>query len=115
MLAFAGLGRPEKFFATLAAAGIDVRHTVSFADHHRFTAGEIAALTGRAAADGLALVTTEKDAVRMPSCAAADVLAVTLEFGDRAIERLLARTFDGRWALGSDRGTIGPAGAQTND
>ncbi len=66
LLAFAGIGRPEKFFATLRDAGLDLVATRSFADHHPFTDAEIAALRADAAAAGLALVTTEKDAARLP-------------------------------------------------
>jgi tetraacyldisaccharide 4'-kinase len=66
ILAFAGIGRPEKFFATLRAAGLDVVATRAFADHHPFSEAEARALAGEAQASGLTLVTTEKDAVRWP-------------------------------------------------
>lgn len=63
VFAFAGIGRPEKFVASLKEAGAVVTGTRFFADHHPYRAAEIAAL--RAAADGAALVTTEKDLVRL--------------------------------------------------
>ncbi len=44
VLAFAGIGDPQRFFATLRASGIDVAATRSFADHHPFTADEVAQL-----------------------------------------------------------------------
>jgi len=65
VLAFAGIGDPEKFFTTLVAAGIDVAEQASFPDHHRYTAAEAADLIARAQAEGLMLVTTEKDVMRM--------------------------------------------------
>ena len=65
VLAFAGIGDPEKFFATLAASGIDAAERVSFPDHHRFTAAEAQDLVARAQAAGLMLVTTEKDLARL--------------------------------------------------
>jgi tetraacyldisaccharide 4'-kinase len=65
VLAFAGIGDPEKFFATLEAAGVAVAERVSFADHHRYTAAEARALLARADADNLMLLTTEKDLVRL--------------------------------------------------
>ena len=65
VLAFAGIGDPEKFFATLADAGIAVAERVSFPDHHRYTAAEAQALIARADAENLVLLTTEKDLVRL--------------------------------------------------
>jgi tetraacyldisaccharide 4'-kinase len=85
VLAFAGIGDPDKFFATVAAAGIDAPRRRAFPDHHRFSAEEAAALVMQAEHDGLELLTTEKDHFRMTgdaACAAlwarAHVLPVTL-------------------------------------
>jgi tetraacyldisaccharide 4'-kinase len=74
-LAFAGIGDPEKFFATLAAAGIDVAEKAGFPDHHRYTAAEAADLIARTQAKGLMLVTTEKDLMRMAGEPQLDALA----------------------------------------
>src|SRR5262249_2695899 len=63
--AFAGIGDPEKFFATLADAGIALAATRGFADHHRYTRAEAMALCDVADCDGLVLVTTEKDRMRL--------------------------------------------------
>ncbi|HEX2727009.1 MAG TPA: tetraacyldisaccharide 4'-kinase [Beijerinckiaceae bacterium] len=98
VLAFAGIGRPEKFYATLAACGADVVRTRSFPDHHPFAAAEIGALVAAAAAENLAPVTTEKDLVRIAglSHAASDAeriqaLPVRLAFEDaRALRELMA-------------------------
>ena len=65
LFAFAGIGRPEKFFATLRAAGADVVGTRGFADHHRFSAGEFAAVLKAAERLRADPVTTPKDAVRL--------------------------------------------------
>ena len=65
LLAFAGIGDPEKFFATLADAGVSLAATQSFPDHHRYTRAEAQALCKQAEHDGLILVTTEKDLVRI--------------------------------------------------
>jgi tetraacyldisaccharide 4'-kinase len=67
VLAFTGIGDPEKFFATLREAGVSVRGQRSFSDHHRYTRAEAAALTREAAQQGLTLITTEKDATRLRS------------------------------------------------
>lgn len=66
VLAFAGIGRPEKFFATLEALGARIAERVPFADHHPYRPAEVAALIERAAALGALPVTTAKDAVRLP-------------------------------------------------
>jgi tetraacyldisaccharide 4'-kinase len=65
VLAFAGIGDPDKFFATAAAAAIAVAERRAFPDHHRFTAEEAAGLIMQAEHGGLALLTTEKDRARM--------------------------------------------------
>jgi tetraacyldisaccharide 4'-kinase len=65
VLAFAGIGDPEKFFATLRGSGIEMGASVSFADHHRYRRHEASDLIERAERAGMTLVTTEKDLVRM--------------------------------------------------
>jgi tetraacyldisaccharide 4'-kinase len=65
VLAFAGIGDPDKFFATLSEAGIDVRARRAFADHHRYNASEAAALLAQASREDLLPVTTEKDLARL--------------------------------------------------
>jgi tetraacyldisaccharide 4'-kinase len=65
VLAFAGIGNPDKFFATLTEAGITVAERRSFPDHHRYRRSEAKALMAQAQADNLMLVTTEKDHVRL--------------------------------------------------
>jgi tetraacyldisaccharide 4'-kinase len=89
VLAFAGIGDPQKFFATLTEAGVALAATRSFADHHRYTRREAAALCEEADRDGLALVTTEKDLARLsgeeqPLSARAGALPITLVFEDEA-------------------------------
>jgi len=65
VLAFAGIGHPDRFFALLRAQGIEVARARAFPDHHPLTRQEIAALHEEAARDGLGLVTTEKDMARL--------------------------------------------------
>ena len=65
VLAFAGIGDPQRFFKTLRASGINVVSEKVFADHHAFSRGEIEALFAQATRDALTLVTTEKDLARM--------------------------------------------------
>jgi tetraacyldisaccharide 4'-kinase len=66
VIGFAGIARPEKFFATLMANGARLVERKSFRDHHRFTGKEATALIQEASAKACMLVTTEKDWARLP-------------------------------------------------
>jgi tetraacyldisaccharide 4'-kinase len=66
VFAFAGIGRPEKFFSSLRDLGCTLAQTREFADHHPYTRGEIEAILRDAAQAGAKPVTTEKDLVRIP-------------------------------------------------
>lgn len=69
LFAFAGIGRPEKFFHTLRDLGGHLSTTQSFADHHAFTALELEKIRQLASSktrEPQTPVTTEKDAVRIP-------------------------------------------------
>jgi tetraacyldisaccharide 4'-kinase len=65
VLAFAAIGDPDKFFATIAAAGIEAPIERGFPDHHSYRADEAAALLAEAGRHGLGLLTTDKDLARM--------------------------------------------------
>lgn len=92
-LAFAGIGRPEKFYATLRNLGAEVVAIRSFADHEPFETRVLARLEAEAVAAGAQLVTTEKDAVRLPPDVRRNVLVlpVRLELEDwQPVESALA-------------------------
>ena len=102
VVAFAGIGRPAKFAATLAACGADIADFVPFPDHHPFTPDEAADLLARAAAADADLVTTAKDAVRLVGgqgplarlAAKAHVVDVGLVFVDEThLMRLVAGAY----------------------
>ncbi|MBX3596062.1 MAG: tetraacyldisaccharide 4'-kinase [Rhizobiaceae bacterium] len=65
VLAFAGIGHPQRFFDALAHAGADVVQTRVFGDHHPFKPAELQELEREASSARLQLVTTEKDAARL--------------------------------------------------
>lgn len=65
VLAFAGIGDPEKFFSTLAEAGIEAMGEESFPDHHAYTLADAERLLARADAGRLVPLTTEKDMARL--------------------------------------------------
>ncbi len=86
VVAFAGIGRPDKFFETLGDIGCDIRAAHAFADHHTYTRADLDRLRRQAELEGAQLVTTEKDAVRLPSghLDAVATVAVTLVWDDAA-------------------------------
>ena len=79
VLGFCGIGRPEKFDATLRDLGLNVVDLHPFDDHHRYRPDELARLEADAVAAGATLVTTEKDYVRLPTDFAAKVRVVPIE------------------------------------
>jgi tetraacyldisaccharide 4'-kinase len=94
MVAFAGIGRPSKFFQSLRDFGANLLATKGFADHHVYAAGEIARLRAKARALNAELVTTEKDFVRLTRTEREGIRAMPVRavFDDpAALERLLDR------------------------
>jgi len=96
-IAFAGIGRPGKFFATLSALGAEVVATYEFADHAPYTDAILQRLQAEAKAKSAQLVTTEKDVARLPVDFRRNVLTlpVRLVFNDReavktAVQEVLA-------------------------
>lgn len=65
ILAFAGIGRPEKFFQTLRETGAEIVDTISYSDHHVFNDADALHLLECAKKLDAALFTTEKDLVRI--------------------------------------------------
>jgi len=86
VVAFAGIGRPEKFFETLEKLGATLIETRAFPDHHIYTAAEVARLKATARGKDALLMTTEKDFVRLTTAERQDMryLPVRAAFEDPA-------------------------------
>ena len=89
VVAFAGLARPDKFFASLRALESRLVAAVPFPDHHNYSAADLAALRERARATGTVLATTAKDHVRLPTDIRATVLRVDGRLVFAAPDRVL--------------------------
>lgn len=97
LIAFAGIGRPSKFFETLQDLQAELIGTAEFPDHHPYRDSDLAPLITKAERAGASLITTEKDALRLPQglATAVEVLPVELVFSrPAALDRLLDSLFD---------------------
>lgn len=99
-IGFAGLGMPQKFQDTLNNAGLDLRAFYGFPDHHPYEEADLRPLLKEAREKGAKLITTEKDAIRLPTSLQADdramisVLPVHLTFqNDSDVVKFLKTKF----------------------
>jgi tetraacyldisaccharide 4'-kinase len=97
LLAFAGIGRPEKFFKALANEGGQLAGTKAYPDHHDFSRNDLRQLKSMASTAGAQLITTEKDWVRIPAAERDGLLSwpVRAKFAEPArAAALLAQALD---------------------
>ena len=96
-VAFAGIGLPEKFFATLRSLGVIVLAEHPFPDHFMYARGDVDRLISEARSQAATLVTTAKDYVRLPEDAAKEVavLEVVVDFENLDLpSKLIARALN---------------------
>jgi tetraacyldisaccharide 4'-kinase len=67
LLAFAGIGRPARFFASIEAIGGQIAKKLSFADHHPYSQQDLARIQEDAQRHGAEMITTQKDWMRLPA------------------------------------------------
>jgi tetraacyldisaccharide 4'-kinase len=101
VIGFAGIARPEKFFATLRTNGARLIDQRSYPDHYRYSERQARSLLREAKDYNAMLVTTEKDWVRLPADDGSDAaelkhrsrpFAIAVEFDDAArVKDLLSR------------------------
>ncbi len=99
LVAFAGIGRPDKFFRTLEELGGRLMEAIPYPDHHAFTQGDAENLLRLASDHGAQLVTTQKDFVRIEGGADlqklkqdTQALPVRLQFRDKkAAKEIISR------------------------
>ena len=94
VIAFAGIGRPEKFFEGLRKLGAEVISTHSFPDHHPYSIHEIETILAKKKRDEDLIVTTEKDMVRLPLTMLKSIITLPVEIkweNEELIEALLGK------------------------
>ncbi len=92
VIAFAGIGRPEKFFRSVLSLGAEMVGSHAYPDHHVYATKEASALLAEAANKGAKLVTTAKDFVKLPPALRAACLVVQARLvweDEAALEMLL--------------------------
>lgn len=66
VMAFAGIGRPQKFYQSLEKCGLNPIKTIDFPDHHFYTRSELQSIIDEASKLGADIYTTAKDMVKIP-------------------------------------------------
>lgn len=86
VVAFAGIGYPQKFYDSLEKCGLHVANAYDFPDHHFYKKDELKVIMKKARKKGLPIYTTQKDFVKiLPEMQNNfHVLKIRAEFEDEA-------------------------------
>ncbi|MGD9638189.1 MAG: tetraacyldisaccharide 4'-kinase [Alphaproteobacteria bacterium] len=79
VIAFAGIGIPQKFFDSLKNSKLELKETIAFPDHHKYSENELEKLVSKAKSIGAALVTTEKDYVKIPNAFKPNIIPIPVK------------------------------------
>lgn len=94
IIAFAGIGHPQKFYASLQECGFELIACHDFPDHHFYTEAELSSLIAEAAKEQAQLYTTAKDFVKIPPHlqSSFNVLEIQIDWSNRpALEKFLLK------------------------
>ena len=79
LVAFCGIGRPEKFFSMLKKLDLDIIQEYSFPDHHFYSNRQLNKILDIAKKNDALLVTTEKDFVKIPVTFKRNIYPIDIE------------------------------------
>jgi tetraacyldisaccharide 4'-kinase len=102
VVAFCGIGRPERFFNSLTAAGFEIADCIAFPDHYPYSAATLRRLSKTASEKSARLITTEKDMTRISGLIRSRIDAFRVEMRCDNPEALAAMTLA---AIGRHRRT----------
>ena len=91
LVAFCGIGRPEKFFSMLKKLNLDIIHEYSFPDHHFYTDEQLTKICDLATKNNALVVSTEKDFVKIPATFQKQIHAIGIELHLSKNEKLLLK------------------------
>lgn len=79
IFAFSAIGQPGKFFSMLAKIGLPPTYCTSFADHYLYTEQDVEKLAAKARKNNAILVTTQKDAIKIPKRFLKEIFVITVK------------------------------------